>query len=72
MSAKPCEICGAQVKKPKRHLRWHKENRPIPGPPGPPGPMGIAGESKQPNVTTTWEDAIASLRKFTEGLHPPR
>jgi hypothetical protein len=41
--AQICSQCGALVGKPKRHRKWHRKNRPIPGPPGPTGPMGMSG-----------------------------
>lgn len=40
---KPCPVCGAVVLHPKKHRKWHKKNKPIPGPPGPVGPMGASG-----------------------------
>lgn len=40
-----CKECGALVIKPRKHRKWHKRNRPIPGPPGPTGPQGMKGDS---------------------------
>ena len=68
MSVKTCKTCGALVKKPQRHKNWHKMTRPIPGPPGPVGPQGVAGSASGPNVSTTYEDALASLKKFGEAF----
>jgi hypothetical protein len=53
---KVCKKCGAMMGKSKarQHKRWHKENKPIPGPmgfPGPPGPMGMAGRDGVGAVT---------------------
>lgn len=75
---KVCHECGAVLKHPKRHRRWHRNNRPVPGPQGPPGPMGISepharwgdvkaereGRTRIPADTSTTTDWFNLLQKF--------
>jgi hypothetical protein len=43
-----CPKCKAYVASLKEHKRWHKNNKPTPGPPGPAGPMGMSGPPGTP------------------------
>ena len=54
-----CPKCFAYVSNAKQHRRWHKRNKPIPGPPGPPGPQGAMGMTGMDRVMPTDEGHAA-------------
>jgi len=87
VSKKVCDLCGAVVKKPSRHQRWHYNlwheiHDGTPGPQGPAGPQGIEGPTgpkgdaapagPTASAGPTWESFIGGLKEQIEHLKTPR
>ena len=59
--SKVCQECGAVIKKPKKHQRWHRDRQYIPGPPGPAGIMGPKGDPGESSLGHNPIDTIISM-----------
>lgn len=63
-----CPKCFAFVADLKAHRKWHKHNRPIPGPPGPQGPQGAMGMTGTPGRDVVRAPGRSGSSDLLEGV----